>query len=194
MDESNNPLALFAVWMAEAEKTEPNDPNAMTLASVGADGAPSARIMLLKGYDSRGFVFYTNTESRKGRELAWNPRAALLFHWKTLQRQVRVEGEVVPLADAEADAYFVTRTRFSRIGAWASEQSRPLPDRPTLERQVAEIEARFSGQEVPRPPFWSGYQLVPSYFEFWQNRAGRLHERLTFTKTAEGWRPGRLYP
>jgi pyridoxamine 5'-phosphate oxidase len=188
------PFRLFGDWMREAAAREPSDPNAMTLATASAEGAPSARIVLLKGSDSRGFVFYTNTQSRKGGELAANARAALLFHWKTLGRQVRVEGHVEPVAAAEADAYYATRARVSRLGAWASEQSRPLPDRSELERRVAEFDAKFPGEDIPRPPHWSGYRIVPARIEFWQDMPFRLHDRTVFTREGEGWRVGKLYP
>jgi pyridoxamine 5'-phosphate oxidase len=191
-----DPFVLFRDWMAEAEAAEPNDPNAMTLATATPDGVPSARIVLLKGVDKGGFVFYTNTLSRKGRELKANPRAALLFHWKSLRRQVRVEGKVAPVTPAEADAYFATRPRISRLGAWASDQSRPLPSRAELERRLAEQEARFPGEEVPRPPYWSGYRLAPERFEFWQDMPYRLHDRTVFTAEAitGGWTAGKLFP
>jgi pyridoxamine 5'-phosphate oxidase len=193
---STDPFTLFAEWMADARRTEPNDPNAMTLATVGADGAPDARIVLLKGQDSRGLVFYTNFESRKGGELAADSRAALVFHWKSLQRQVRVEGKVAPVSADEADAYFVSRPRLSKIGAWASDQSRPLADRSELERRLAEAEARFPGDDVARPPHWSGFRLVPQRFEFWREMPYRLHDRLVLTRTGEAgdWVPSRLFP
>ena len=190
-----DPFAWFARWMEEAARSEPNDPNAMTLATATPDGQPSARIVLLKGYDSRGFVFYTNTQSRKGAELAANPRAALLFHWKSLGRQVRIEGMVEPVTAAEADAYFATRPRISRLGAWASEQSRPLDARPELERRLAELDARFPDDAIPRPPHWSGYRLLPTRFEFWQDMPYRLHERTTMLRVPEGvWVAGKLFP
>jgi len=194
-----DPFAKFHEWMAAAEQSEPNDPNAMTVATATADGTPSARIVLLKGIDAaeterRGFVFFTNRESRKGGELAANPRAALLFHWKTLGRQVRIEGGIEQASDAEADAYYATRVRVSRLGAWASDQSRPLASRAELERRLAEYEARYPGEDIPRPPYWGGYRLVPGYFEFWQNMPFRLHDRITYTRSDEGWTVGRLYP
>lgn len=194
LDQATDPFALFAAWLAEAALTEPNDPNAMTLATATQEGRPAARIVLLKGQDARGFVFYTNTESRKGDELAANPEAALLFHWKTLQRQVRIEGRVSAVAAAEADAYFASRPRLSRLGAWASDQSRPLAGREVFERRLEAAGARFPDETVPRPPHWSGYRVAPRYFEFWQDRAFRLHERITFTPAGPGWRRGRLYP
>ena len=193
-----DPMELFAHWLAEANASEVNDPNAMTLATV-ADGRPSARVVLLKGIEPRGLVFYSNLESRKGVELAGNPHAALLFHWKSLRRQIRVEGVVEAVTDAEADAYFATRARISRLGAWASEQSRPLPDRATLERRVQEMEQRFppssaSDDVIPRPANWSGYRVLPAYFEFWQDMPYRLHDRRTYTRDGAAWLPGALYP
>jgi pyridoxamine 5'-phosphate oxidase len=189
-----DPFALFEAWMGEASASEPNDPNAMTLATTTPDGVPSARIVLLKGVDARGFVFFTNRESRKGEELAANPRAALLFHWKSLGRQVRVEGAVEPVTDAESDAYFATRARISRLGAHASDQSRPLGARAELERRVAELEARFPGDDIPRPGHWGGYRVLPARMEFWQNMPYRLHDRLVFTRDGGGWATERLYP
>lgn len=188
-----DPFQLFQDWMAEAARSEPNDPNAMTLATATAGGVPSARIVLLKGLDPRGFVFYTNTQSRKGGELAANPRVALLFHWKTLQRQVRVEGEVEPVTAAEADAYYNSRARISRLGAWASDQSRPLPARSELERRVAELDVKYPG-DIPRPPHWSGFRVIPAFLEFWQDMPYRLHDRRTYTRAGEGWTTGALYP
>lgn len=190
-----DPFAWFARWMEEAARSEPNDPNAMTLATATADGRPSARIVLLKGYDDRGFVFYTNTQSRKGGELAANPRAALLFHWKSLGRQVRIEGATEPVTAAEADAYFATRARISRLGAWASDQSRPLASRLELERRLAEQEEWFPGEAIPRPPHWSGHRLVPERFEFWQDMPYRLHDRTAIRRgPAGGWVAGKLFP
>ncbi len=190
-----DPFAWFADWMAEAAVSEPNDPNAMTLATATPDGRPAARIVLLKGYDERGFVFYTNTQSRKGGELAANPHAALLLHWKSLRRQVRIEGCVEPVTAEEADLYYTSRPRISRLGAWASEQSRPLEDRAELERRLAEQEARFPGEVIPRPPHWSGYRLIPERFEFWQDMPYRLHDRTALTRMpAGGWAAGKLYP
>jgi len=190
-----DPLALFGDWLKEAEALEPNDPNAVTLATATADGRPSARVVLLKGHDQRGFVIYTNRQSRKGDELEANPRAALLFHWKSLRRQVRVEGAVSRVSDAESDAYWASRSRDSRLGAWASDQSRPLDVRDTFERRVEEAGARFEGGDVPRPDHWGGYRVAPERIEFWQDRAHRLHERRTFVQAAGGdWEQGMLYP
>ena len=191
-----DPFALFRAWMEEASRTEPSDPNAMTVATCTPDGAPSARIVLLKDVDAGGFVFYTNKQGRKGVELRANPRAALLFHWKTLGRQVRVEGTVEDVSDAEADAYYATRARISRLGAWASEQSRPLAGRDELERRVAELDARYPGDAIPRPPHWSGFRVMPAAMEFWQDMPFRLHERRTYTWLGDGagWTIGRLYP
>jgi len=193
-----DPLDVFAVWLGEAEKAEPNDPNAMALATVGEDGMPSCRMVLLKGYDPQGFVFYTNYESRKGRQLLATPKAALLFHWKSLRRQVRVEGAVAPVSDAEADEYFASRHRQSQIGAWASQQSRPLEGRFELEKRVALYAAKHAIGHVPRPPYWSGFRLTPRLIEFWQDGAFRLHDRLVYTRQPEGegggWTTERLYP
>jgi pyridoxamine 5'-phosphate oxidase len=189
-----DPFALFATWFASAQDSEPNDPNAMTLASCTADGVPSARIVLMKGYDERGFAFYTNKESRKGAELTTNPRAALLFHWKSLRRQVRIEGSVEEVSDEEADTYYASRPRVSRLGAWASTQSRPLPERAELERRLAEAEASYPGETIPRPPYWSGYRVVPSRIEFWQDMPFRLHDRTVFIRAKGGWTIEKLYP
>jgi pyridoxamine 5'-phosphate oxidase len=194
--ENDDPLALFGDWLAEAGKSEPNDPNAMALASVGADGMPSQRMVLLKGYDAAGFVFYTNYESRKGEQLLAHPKGALLFHWKSLRRQVRIEGPVAQTTPQEADAYFATRDRGSQIGAWASEQSRPLESRFALEKRVAEFTARHLVGAVSRPPHWSGFRLKPSLIEFWQDGAFRLHDRLEYRRAAPeaAWTTRTLYP
>lgn len=194
--DTDNPFDLFARWFADAEANEPNDPNAMSVATADADGRPSVRILLLKGFDESGFVFYSNLESHKGQELLVNPFCALGFHWKSLRRQVRIEGAVTRVTDAEADAYFQSRARGSRIGAWASQQSRPLADRQMLLDAVARFEAQYEGGEVPRPPYWSGFRVVPVAIEFWQDGAFRLHDRFRFTRPADGepWKVARLYP
>jgi pyridoxamine 5'-phosphate oxidase len=194
--ETDEPFALFADWMAEAEKTEPNDPNAMALATTGTDGLPDVRMVLLKSYDSGGFVFYSNSESAKGQELAQNMKAALLFHWKSLRRQVRVRGLVEKASDAEADAYFQSRALQSRIGAWASQQSRPLESRFALQKAAAQYAAKFALGTVPRPPYWIGYRIVPLAIEFWSDGAFRLHDRIVFTRATPGdlWQKQRLYP
>lgn len=191
---SDDPHALFDTWFAEAKAAEPNDPDAMALATVGANGAPSVRMVLLKAHDRRGFAFYSNSESRKGREIAANPRAALVFHWKTLRRQVRVEGAIEPTGAAEADAYFATRSRDSRLGAWASDQSRPLESRAAFEARYAKLVADYDGREVERPAYWWGYRLVPDRIEFWTDRPHRLHERRLFVRDGEGWAESLLYP
>jgi pyridoxamine 5'-phosphate oxidase len=192
----SDPFQRFAAWYAEAVKAIPVDPNAMVLSTVGPGGRPSARVVLLKGFDARGFVFYTNLESRKGRELAAHPAAALTFHFPPLGRQVRVEGVVEKVLPEEADAYFASRPRGSQVGAWASTQSAPLPKRETLESRVAEVDAKYRGQPIPRPPFWSGYRLVPDRIEFWVGRENRLHEREVFVREAPGapWTVQHLYP
>jgi pyridoxamine 5'-phosphate oxidase len=191
---TDDPIALFASWLAEAEKTEPNDANAVCLATATPDGLPSARMVLLKGVDARGFVFYTNLESRKGGELAANPNAALCFHWKSLHRSVRVEGAVERVSDAEADAYYASRARTSRLGAWASKQSRPLESRFALEKAVAEYGLRYAVGEIPRPAFWSGFRVLPRRIELWRDMPFRLHERRVFHRDGEGWRLEMLYP
>jgi pyridoxamine 5'-phosphate oxidase len=189
-----DPHALFDAWLEDAKATEPNDPGAMTLATVDADGRPAARMVLLKGHDARGFVFYTNVESRKADALAVHPHAALVFHWKSIRRQVRVEGKVTPVADAEADAYFATRARDSQLGAWASDQSRPLASREIFVQRFADQKERFLGRDVPRPPFWSGYRVVPDSIEFWTSLDFRLHERRRFVRHGDAWNEGLLYP
>ncbi|KFL88651.1 Pyridoxamine 5'-phosphate oxidase [Acetobacter malorum] len=195
IDLTADPFTLFSEWMHEAEKTEPSDPNAMVVATSTPNGHPSARIVLLKGMDRRGFVFYTNHDSRKGNELAENPHVALLFHWKSLRRQIRIEGTVTPVTAEEADAYFASRSRISRMGAVASDQSRPLADRAIFERRLKDVEARYEGQDlIPRPENWSGYRVEPTCFEFWQERPYRLHDRATWTCDGNHWNVTRLYP
>jgi pyridoxamine 5'-phosphate oxidase len=191
-----DPFALFEEWLNEAEKTEPNDPTAMSVASVDETGLPDVRAILLKGHDPKGFVFYTNYESNKGKQLLGQPKAALLFHWKSLRRQVRVRGPVSQVTDAEADAYFNSRHLQSRLGACASDQSRPLDSRATLESRVAEMAERYKDGRVPRPAHWSGFRVTPVSIEFWQDGAFRLHDRVRFTRDAEGapWKRQRLYP
>ena len=191
---NSEPFDLFHTWFAAAEAEEPNDPNAMALATVGANGQPSVRMVLLKDADSRGFVFYTNYESRKGRQLLETRKAALVMHWKSLGRQVRAEGAVESVTDAEADAYFASRHKTSQIGAWASQQSRPLETRFELEKRVAAFTAKYAIGAVPRPPYWSGFRLVPSYIEFWENKPFRLHDRLVYHRAGEGWTTEKLYP
>ena len=192
---SDNPITLFEAWYAEARQTEINDSNAVALATADAQGRPSVRMVLLKGHGPDGFVIYTNRESRKAGELTANAHAALLFHWKSLRRQVRIEGSVSLVSDAESDAYFASRGRDSQLGAWASDQSRPLDSRATFERRVEEAQTRFAdAPEIPRPPHWSGFRLVPERIEFWEDRAYRLHHRRLFTRTDSGWSEGLLYP
>jgi pyridoxamine 5'-phosphate oxidase len=192
----HDPIAAFDGWLQEAAASEPNDPNAMSLATVGADGMPNARMVLLKGHDARGFVFYTNLESQKGGELADNAQAALCFHWKSLHRQVRVQGPISAVSDAEADAYFNSRGRQSRIGAWASQQSRPLANRAELEAAFAKIDAQYPDEDIPRPPHWSGRRITPLRIEFWQDGDHRLHDRLVFKRASAdaAWETERLYP
>ncbi|MCB1486642.1 MAG: pyridoxamine 5'-phosphate oxidase [Bauldia sp.] len=193
-EQSADPFSLFSEWFADAEASEPNDPNAMALATVDEDGLPDVRMVLLKGYDAEGFVFYTNYESAKGRELLATPKAAICFHWKSLRRSVRVRGPVSQVSKEEADAYFASRARGSRIGAWASKQSRPLESRFALEKAVATYTARFGVGEIPRPDYWSGFRIAPVQIEFWADRPFRLHDRIKFVRTADGWEKSRLYP
>jgi pyridoxamine 5'-phosphate oxidase len=189
-----DPLALFDQWFTEARASEINDPEAMALATADAAGQPSVRMVLLKGHGADGFVFYTNEQSAKGEQLEANPRAALLFHWKSRRRQVRIEGRVERVTSSEADAYFASRARDSQLGAWASDQSRPLDSRTTFEQRFEQVTSRFEGQEVPRPPHWGGYRVIPVRIEFWSDRPHRLHERRLFTRTEGGWTEGLLYP
>jgi pyridoxamine 5'-phosphate oxidase len=192
--ESTEPFRLFAEWFEDAAKSEINDHNGVALATVDPDGLPDVRMVLLKGFDERGFVFYTNFESSKGQEILATPKAAMCFHWKSLRRQVRVRGPVEIVSDAEADEYYASRPRGSRIGAWASKQSRPLESRFALEKAVAEYTAKFAIGEIPRPKHWSGFRIVPSSIEFWHDRPFRLHDRVLFTRKGGGWEKTRLYP
>jgi len=191
---AEDPIKLFDDWLGEARASEPNDPEAMALATAGGDGRPSVRMVLLKGHGPDGFSFFTNAGSRKGEELFANPAASLLFHWKSLRRQVRIDGAVERLSDAEADEYFATRGRDSQLGAWASQQSRPLDRSETFERQFEEYKSRYEGEDVPRPPYWTGFRVVPERIEFWEDRPHRLHHRRLFTKAGDGWCEGLLYP
>jgi pyridoxamine 5'-phosphate oxidase len=189
-----DPFQLFDEWFAEARAGEINDPEAMALATATPDGRPSVRMVLLKGHGPGGFVFYTNQRSRKGEELAANPHAALLFHWKPLRRQVRIEGPVSIVSCEEADAYFASRSRDSQLGAWASNQSWPLPTRAEFEKKYEDMRTKFEGMDIPRPPHWGGFRVAPESFEFWTDRPHRLHERRVFTRDGDGWREGLLYP
>jgi pyridoxamine 5'-phosphate oxidase len=193
-DMKPDPLLQFHQWFEETLAADLHEPNAMIVATATPDGRPSARTVLLKGYDERGFVFYTNYEGRKAGELDANPACALLFYWGELERQVRIEGRATRLSDSESDAYFASRPRGSRLGAWASEQSRPVEDRSVLEERVRELEARYEGREIPRPPFWGGYRVEPEVVEFWQGRESRLHDRLVYGRTGDGWQIERLQP
>lgn len=192
--EESEPFTLFAQWLADATASESNDPNALALATVDDEGLPNVRMVLLKGFDQDGFVFYTNYESQKGRELLGTRKAAMCFHWKSLRRQVRVRGDIETVTDAEADEYYASRARGSRIGAWASKQSRPLESRFALEKAVAEYTAKFGLGDIPRPPHWSGFRLKPSSIEFWHDRKFRLHDRVEFKRIDGGWDKVRMYP
>jgi pyridoxamine 5'-phosphate oxidase len=190
----SDPLELFQELLADAERREPSDPSAVALATVDGEGRVGVRMVLLRGFDERGFVFYTNLDSRKGHDLRDNPHAALCFHWKSTERQVRIEGLIEIVGDQEADEYFASRTRESQVGAWASKQSEPLSSRFELEKAVAKYALRFAVGKVPRPPFWSGYRLKPDVIEFWKKRPFRLHDRARYTRTSDGWRTEKLYP
>lgn len=193
--DAKDPFALFSQWMEDAKSSEPEDPNALSLATVDADGLPNVRMVLLKGFDERGFVFYTNFESQKGTEILASMKAAMCFHWKSLRRQVRIRGEVSTVDDAEADEYYNSRARGSRIGAWASQQSRPLESKFALEKEVAKYAAKYAVGDIPRPPHWSGFRISPSYMEFWQDGQFRLHDRVMFRRDGEGpWTSNRAYP
>ena len=192
--EAGEPFALFGSWMAEAEKSEINDPNGLALATVDEDGMPNLRMVLLKGRDERGFVFYTNFESAKGRELLASRKAAMLFHWKSLRRQIRIRGNVEIVTDSEADEYYASRPRQSRLGAWASKQSRPLDSRFALEKAVATVAAKYPIGDIPRPAHWSGFRVIPEEIEFWKDGAFRLHDRIKFVRDGDGWQKTRLYP
>jgi len=189
-----DPFQLFDEWFAEARTSEPGEPNAMALATADSDGRPSVRIVLMKAHGPDGFAFYTNQRSRKGEELAHNPNAALLFHWKSLRRQVRIEGKVSIVSCEEADTYFASRSRDSQLGAWASDQSWPLASRAEFEKRYEDMKAKFEGMDVPRPPHWGGFRVVPETIEFWTDRPHRLHERRLFKRGADGWSEGLLYP
>jgi pyridoxamine 5'-phosphate oxidase len=192
--QEDEPFALFATWLKDAEASEINDPNAVALATVDADGLPNVRMVLLKGFDVRGFVFYTNFESQKGQEILGQKKAAMCFHWKSLRRQIRLRGEVEVVSDEEADEYYQSRPLGSRIGAWASKQSRPLEGRFALEKAVAEYTAKYALGNVPRPPHWSGFRIIPQSIEFWHDRKFRLHDRIEFRRDGEGWSKVRMYP
>jgi pyridoxamine 5'-phosphate oxidase len=192
--EASEPFRLFADWLDDAGRSEPNDPNAVALATVDAEGLPDVRMVLLKGFDDRGFVFYTNFESAKGREILDTMKAAMCFHWKSLRRQVRIRGPVEVVSDAEADAYYASRPRGSRIGAWASKQSRPLESPFALEKAVAEYTARHAVGDIPRPSWWSGFRILPQTIEFWHDRPFRLHDRVVFRRQGDDWEKARLYP